>query len=216
MPLTVNYRKVRRLTIERLGCVTYLFGAGSPQLEAGTDHPEVLAAVEEEANNARVAEFPITVEMYMTALKGGIEEARERTKEINPGGTRYINQVILDVYPQVLSNRLGGWVLDGFPVTREQWAGMLEHQLIPDCVISLQDNSEKCSMLAERVCQVKGIEQTSTAVAAEGLDSTTGESVPESVCHINVSSWNNILLLFVLECWSSSRIATMAGQLAGL
>lgn len=82
----------------------------------------------------------------------------------------------------LLSDRLGGWVLDGFPMTREQWAGMLEHQLIPDCVISLQDYSEKSSMLVQRVCQLKGIEETTTAIVAEGLDSATGESVPESVC----------------------------------
>lgn len=67
-----------------------MFIAGSPQLEVGTDHHEVLAAIEEEANHARIAEFPITVDMYMTALKEGIKEARERTKEVNPGGTRYV------------------------------------------------------------------------------------------------------------------------------
>lgn len=66
-------------------------------------------------------------------------------------------------------------------MTREQWAGMLEHHLIPDCVISLQDNSEKNSMLVQRVSQLKGIEETATTVVAEGLDSATGESVPETV-----------------------------------
>ena len=55
----------------------------------GTDHPDVLAAIEEEAKSVRVSEFPITVEMYMTALKGGIDQARARTKEVDPGGTRY-------------------------------------------------------------------------------------------------------------------------------
>ena len=65
-----------------------MFTAGSPQLEVVTDHPEVLAAIEEDANNARIAEFSITMDMYMTALKNGIKEARERTKEVDPGGTR--------------------------------------------------------------------------------------------------------------------------------
>ena len=76
-------------------------------------------------------------------------------------------------------------MLDGFPVTREQWAGMLQNQLIPDCVISLQDNSEKNSLLVQRVCKVKGIDETTTAVVAEGLDSATGENVPESVRYTN-------------------------------
>ena len=77
-------------------------------------------------------------------------------------------------------------MLDGFPVTREQWAGMLQNQLIPDCVISLQDNSEKNSLLVQRVCKVKGIEETTTAVVAEGMDSATGESVSENVRYTNI------------------------------
>lgn len=66
-----------------------MFIVGSTQLEVGTDHPEVLAAIEEEANHARIAEFPITVDMYMTALQEGIKTARERTREINPGEIRF-------------------------------------------------------------------------------------------------------------------------------
>ena len=67
-----------------------LFVVGSTQLEVGTDNPEVLAAIEEEATNARIAEFHITVAMYITALREGIEAARERTREV-PGETRYIH-----------------------------------------------------------------------------------------------------------------------------
>lgn len=88
-------------------------------------------------------------------------------------------------------------MLDGFPMTREQWAGMLEHHLIPDCVISLQDNSEKNSMLVQRVCQLKGIEEKTTAVAAEGMDSATGESVPETVCNENVLG---LEIMFQIVC----------------
>lgn len=77
------------------------FIVGSPQLEVGTDHPEVLAAVEEEANNARVAEFPITVDMYMIALQKGINEARGRTKEVKSGEIRYI-KAMLDVFSCVM------------------------------------------------------------------------------------------------------------------
>jgi len=75
--------------------IIYTTHTGSPQLEVGTDHPDVLAAVEEEAKSVRVAEFPITVEMYMTALKRGIDQARTRTKQVDPGGTRYIIRINL-------------------------------------------------------------------------------------------------------------------------
>ena len=66
-------------------------------------------------------------------------------------------------------------------MTREQWAGMLEQQLIPDCVISLQDNSDKSLVLAERVAGLKGIDKTTITVAATGLDTSTGENLPDNV-----------------------------------
>lgn len=36
----------------------------------------------------------------------------------------------------------GGWILDNFPQTREQWSLMVEKNLIPDDVIFLRDNSD--------------------------------------------------------------------------
>ena len=106
--------------------------------------------------------------------------------------------------------RLGGWVLDGFPSTREQWAGMLEQQLIPDCVISLQDSSDRSLVLAERVAELKGIEKLATTVVAAGLDTSTGESIPENVwnnyccCHDNVMCIRT--LPFTLRCSNGYQV----------
>lgn len=36
----------------------------------------------------------------------------------------------------------GGWILDNFPQTREQWAMMAEKNLLPDDVVFLKDTSE--------------------------------------------------------------------------
>lgn len=38
--------------------------------------------------------------------------------------------------------RFGGWILDNFPQNREQWALMVEKNVMPDDAIFLKDNSE--------------------------------------------------------------------------
>ena len=56
----------------------------------------------------------------------------------------------------------GGWILDNFPQTREQWSLMVEKNLIPDDVIFLRDNSDggelQCSwrrqLTVPYVCEV--------------------------------------------------------------
>lgn len=46
--------------------------------------------------------------------------------------------------------RLGGYVLDNFPYTREQFTLLIERSLLPDSVIHLKDSSEQGSLLAPR------------------------------------------------------------------
>ncbi len=47
-------------------------------------------------------------------------------------------------------SRLGGYVLDHFPFTREQFTLLIERALIPDSVICLKVDPENVSFLAER------------------------------------------------------------------
>lgn len=47
--------------------------------------------------------------------------------------------------------RFGGWVVDGFPHTREQWSVMLEQQVVPDHVVVLTEPDGKEGALLERI-----------------------------------------------------------------
>ena len=44
----------------------------------------------------------------------------------------------------------GGYVLDNFPRTREQFTSMIERNIIPDEVICLKDDSENGEFLLKR------------------------------------------------------------------
>ena len=59
----------------------------------------------------------------------------------------------------------GGWILDGFPLTREHWTAMIDYQLLPDCVLSLEDESggkEKEAMLLKRFAAAHDLPDPST------------------------------------------------------
>lgn len=49
-----------------------------------------------------------------------------------------------------MSCRKGGWILDNFPSTREQWNVCIEKNLLPDDVIVLNDTSENGKFLTTR------------------------------------------------------------------
>ena len=51
--------------------------------------------------------------------------------------------------------RLGGYVLDNFPFTREQFTLLIERALIPDSVICLKDDSEHGSFLYKRWAELR-------------------------------------------------------------
>lgn len=47
--------------------------------------------------------------------------------------------------------RRGGWILDNFPETKEQWSMLFERNVIlPDCILALQDNSPNGEVLIKR------------------------------------------------------------------
>ena len=48
----------------------------------------------------------------------------------------------------------GGWILDNFPKTRDQWGIMLEKGLTPDDIINLRDESENGDYLVKRWYQL--------------------------------------------------------------
>lgn len=75
--------------------------------------------------------------------------------------------------------RQGGWVVDGFPLTRENWAAMIEHDLLPDSVVSLEDSDAPKDYLLKRFTQLKGLPDQTTAAEAvkEEEEENKGEQV---------------------------------------
>lgn len=44
----------------------------------------------------------------------------------------------------------GGWVIDGFPLTREQWSSMIDNNVLPDFVVILENEDGDKHILSER------------------------------------------------------------------
>ena len=63
-------------------------------------------------------------------------------------GTEEKVVAMVDLFWSVCSN--GGWILDNFPSTRDLWNACVDKNLLPDDVISLNDNSENGVCLAQR------------------------------------------------------------------
>ena len=47
-------------------------------------------------------------------------------------------------------SREGGWILDGFPATKDQWAAMVEENILPDQVLFCVDGSAQAEVVKER------------------------------------------------------------------
>ena len=48
-------------------------------------------------------------------------------------------------------------MVDGFPLTRENWAAMIEHELLPDFVLSLVDEKAPTDYLLTRFTEMHGL-----------------------------------------------------------
>jgi len=46
--------------------------------------------------------------------------------------------------------RFGGWVIDGFPRTRDHWAALVENDILPDSLIILDDHEAPENFLFSR------------------------------------------------------------------
>ena len=54
--------------------------------DVSADNPRVQQAVEEAESKARAAHLEISSDMYMKALRSGIQEAEQKRKEAEPTG----------------------------------------------------------------------------------------------------------------------------------
>lgn len=63
-------------------------------------------------------------------------------------------------------SRFGGWVVDGFPLTREHWTAMFDANLLPDFVLSLEDEGAPGNYLQTRFAQLHGLADPTPQKAA--------------------------------------------------
>lgn len=85
-------------------------------------------------------------------------------------------------------HRYGGWVVDGFPLNRKNWAAMIDHELLPDSVVTLSDENAPADYLLTRFTQKHGLPDPSTFKIKES------EAMDE-VGYLHKVYWNTRLSL---------------------
>ena len=50
----------------------------------------------------------------------------------------------------LLFDRNGGWILDGFPENKDQWAALVASDIVPDEYIVLTDRSQNMEFIRKR------------------------------------------------------------------
>lgn len=125
------------------------------------EHPDVIKAVNAAIEKASSAPLDYTPEMYMEALKEGVDRAEEKQRENDPLGPKSVLCVCTYV-KHYMHCRFGGWVIDGFPETRENWAAMIDNNLLPDFVLSIEDEQAPKDFLLTRFTEMKGLPTPTT------------------------------------------------------
>lgn len=78
----------------------------------------------------------------------------------------------------------GGWVVDGFPLLREQWNAMVESGIIPDAVINIEAEEGGSKVLMRRYCDANDIpypEEKEKTTNTEGAEDG-GNKVSTNTC----------------------------------
>ncbi|XP_033125059.1 adenylate kinase 9-like isoform X4 [Anneissia japonica] len=101
--------------------------------EVNESHPEVQAAIEAAIVEAESQVYSLAPEQYVDAIEEAINEVHKELKRKDQNGPG-----------------AGGWVLDNFPQTRDQWNVLIDRGLAPDEVIMLKDTSEGGVSLLKR------------------------------------------------------------------
>ncbi|XP_067049308.1 adenylate kinase 9-like [Acropora muricata] len=103
------------------------------ELPIDANHPDVVQIVNEVMAEAEKREPELSSDEYTDVIEEAIQQRYAELQKMNPDGPH-----------------AGGYVLDNFPRTREQFTSMVERNIIPDEVISLKDESENGEFLLKR------------------------------------------------------------------
>ncbi|XP_019849767.1 PREDICTED: adenylate kinase 9-like [Amphimedon queenslandica] len=179
---------VARLKAEQevLQAHKYEDGSSPPPIVIPEDHADILTAIKEAEEKTRSKGGDPSPEVYVEALSLGIQQAEEARRNCEDDDRIY-----------------GGWVVDGFPLLREQWNTMVESGFIPDAVINIEADEEGGSrVLMKRYCDANDIpypEEKEKAANTEGAEDG-GNKV--TVLPEEVEKWQKEISLYETQ-WSS-------------
>lgn len=140
------------------------------------NHPEVIAAVEAALAHAREQQFKLPVNQWLDVLEQEIQKAESERRERLAGPEMYVValplprtfaqwRIGLESSPPYslqhnsfiwicLCSSHGGWVLDNFPRSPDEWTAYLERaalkKLMPDDLVVLRDQSDTQDALIKR------------------------------------------------------------------
>eukprot|EP00794_Sanderia_malayensis_P000181 gene181-794_t len=114
----------------------------SEEVVVDENHPQVAKIVEEALEEAKKREVNISPDEYIEGLEAAIHDYYREMQEKHP-----------------LGPIAGGWILDNFPHTRDQFNVMVERGIIPDNLICLKDNSDGMEVLLKRWYRLKQQEE---------------------------------------------------------
>lgn len=106
---------------------------GKEELPIDANHPDVAQIVNEVMAEAEKREPELSPDEYSDVIEEAIQQRYAELQEMNPDGPH-----------------AGGYVLDNFPRTREQFTSMIERNIVPDEVIYLKDDSDSGEFLLKR------------------------------------------------------------------
>ncbi|XP_039603846.1 adenylate kinase 9 isoform X2 [Polypterus senegalus] len=101
--------------------------------EVNEEHPEVQAIVQQAIRDAMLVPLNLSPDLYTDVLEKAINEAVSERHSDPP---------------------LGGWVLDNFPNTKEQWISMQERGILPDSVFFLTNTEDDGKYLLTRLYEL--------------------------------------------------------------
>ena len=69
-----------------------------------------------------------------------------------------------------VSSSFGGWIVDGFPKTHDDWAAMIENDMLPDSVICLDDHQAPENYLFSRFTKCHSLSGDNDGSVINGND----------------------------------------------
>ncbi|XP_075253347.1 adenylate kinase 9-like [Convolutriloba macropyga] len=118
----------------------------NPVDEVDETHAEVIALVEQAVKLAETKELELPAEVYAESILSAIKRVKKKMVKLSPF-TPMATAYEVEPLDEIAN---GGYILDNFPRTRDQWTALQDKGVIVDEVLCIQDNSEGGQYLLKR------------------------------------------------------------------